>query len=180
MSTSPYLPGRIGSGFATPFNYYRPAISGYSGLYPYPQLYTPYGAYFTGGGFVTSGYGYGYGYSPYFVVPGAYGYDQPAVEEPPASPGRVVELSNEYPATLTLEFPAAAKVWLDGKAVEGEAGTVRELNSPVLKTGQTYTFKVKAQWDVKGKSYEYTREVTLGSGDRSKLLVMSGTPVAEK
>jgi uncharacterized protein (TIGR03000 family) len=100
----------------------------------------------------------------------------------------------EFPAVLTLEFPTAAQVWLDGVAVgeddanrlrpelvsaaAGGEATTRTLTSPVLKPGQQHTFKVKARWTVDGKTYETTREVTLGAGDRSKLLVLSGTPVA--
>jgi uncharacterized protein (TIGR03000 family) len=168
-----FRPGPLGmgAGFPTPFYYNRGVIGGYGGLYPYQQFYAPYSSYY--GGFVTGGYGY----SPYFTVPGPFAYDQPAMEyiPPPSVPQRVVELSDEYPANLTLEFPAAAKVWLDGKEVAGEPGKERVLTSPVLKTGQQYTFKLRAEWEVKGKTYEYTREVTLGPGDKSKLLVMSGT-----
>jgi uncharacterized protein (TIGR03000 family) len=91
---------------------------------------------------------------------------------------RMVELSGEYPATLALEFPAAAKVWLDGKSVAGAASKERVLTSPVLKPGQRHTFKIRAEWDAGGKTYEYAREVTVEDGGRSKLLVLSGSLVA--
>src|SRR6266540_2610135 len=80
-------------------------------LYPYASPY-----YFSGfgGGFITSGY-----YSPYFGIqgPGTYIDDYippPAPPSPPAAAPRIVQLSGELPATLTLEFPAPATVWLNG------------------------------------------------------------------
>lgn len=120
-------------------------------------------------------------YVPYGVTLGEVNVAPPAPEPIPRSglPQRGVELSNDYPASLTLEFPAAAKVWLDGKEVTGGAGKERVLISPVLKPGQRYTFKVRAEWDAGGKTYGYTREATLGSGDRSRLLVVSGSSVAD-
>jgi uncharacterized protein (TIGR03000 family) len=166
VGNSLYRPGPMGfgAGFGSPFYFNR----GYPGFYPYyyAPYYAPYTSYF-GGGF------YGdFGYSPYYAFP----YDQPAIEYIPApAPMRVVELSNEFPATLTLDFPAAAKVWLDGKEVEGEAATERVLTSAVLKPGQTYTFKVRAEWESNGKTYTYTREATLGPGDHSKVQVVRGT-----
>lgn len=174
--TSYYRPAYPGPSYTN-----RPVIGGYgyglTGLYPYTTLYPPYSAYVGGyyGGYY-GGYGYGSGYMPYPVA--SYAAEVPPVEVAP--PTRIVELSTEYPATLTLQFPAAAKVWLDGKEVPGDAAATRDLTSPVLTTGQTYTFKVRATWDVKGQPYEYTREVTLGPGDRSKLMVAAGTPVAQK
>jgi uncharacterized protein (TIGR03000 family) len=168
-----YFPGSVGTrgGFASPFYFNRGLGGGFGGGYSYSpfvdQFYGPFTAY--------SG-----GYLPYYGSPG------PVVEEPivvdvvPTTPARIVELSNEFPASLTMEFPAAAKVWLDGQPVAGEAGKERVLTSPVLKPGEKYTFKVRAEWDANGKTYEYTREVSAGPGDRSKLTVLSGTPVSGK
>lgn len=170
--TGSFRPGFMGfpAGYPSPFYYNRGIIGGYGGFYPYQNFYAPATSYF--GGFAG-----GYGYWPYFGTPGPFAYDQPAVEYIPAQspPQRIVELSNEYPATLTMEFPAAAKVWLNGKEAEGETGKERVLSSPVLKPGQQYTFKVRAEWERNGKTYEYTREATLGPGDRSKLTVLAGT-----
>lgn len=142
------------------------------------------------------GYGYrpylGYGFSPYDYGggydPGYYGYESYPYSwaDPTAgyypwnepAPQPVVTLSGEFPAVLTLEFPAAAEVWLDGKKVEGETANVRTLSSPVLRPGDRYTFHVRADWTVKGQTYDYNRDVTLETGARSRLLVLSGTPVA--
>lgn len=185
------VPG-VGPGLAAPRGpvfggfpmVYRPFGVGRRGVYsPGARFGTylayPYGAYYGGfgGGFITGGY-----YSPTFVVPFGGGYYQdsdlvaPAVQ-PAAPPAHVVELSGEAAATLTLEFPAPATVWLDGKEVPGKADAIRTITSPVLRPGQEYTFHVRARWNADGKTYEYSRNVALGAGDRSKLLVVSGTAV---
>jgi len=78
------------------------------------------------------------------------------------------------PATLTLKFPAAAKVWLDGKTVAGEAAAERTLTSPSLRPGEKYTFKVKAEWTADGAAKTYDREVTVGAGERTRVLVLGG------
>jgi uncharacterized protein (TIGR03000 family) len=137
--------------------------------------YRPYFSY----GFYPYGYGDGddpdydgYGLSPYPWVDPSVGYDSWNVPEPQ----RIVELSGEFPAVLTLEFPAPAEVWLDGKKVEGKAAAVRTISSPILKPGDRYTFHVKAGWTVKGQTYGYNRDVTLETGARSRLLVLLGTP----
>ena len=97
---------------------------------------------------------------------------------PPATPAGIV-LAREFPATLTLQLPAAADVWLDGKKQDGESDAVRELKSPVLKPGATHTFNVKARWTKGGKTYEAKRAVTLGPGDHSRLYIVSGDEVNE-
>lgn len=138
----------------------------------------PYGGYY--GGFFPGGYGYGFGgYNPYFAGNDAWAYpaDPVFVVPPPPAPARVVELSGQFPATLTLDFPAPAEVWLDGKEVAGAAATTRTLTSPVVRPGEQYTFHVKARWRTNGRTYEYARDVPLGPGERSRLLVVSGTAV---
>ena len=130
-------------------------------------------------GSATSFYG-GFGgfnrYSyPYFAGPG-FDYNEYAPPPiAPVAPLHVVALSGEFPAILTLEFPAPATVWLDGREVTGEPDAVRVLASPVLKPGEQFTFRIRARWELNGKRYEYSREAALGPGDRSKLLVVSGT-----
>lgn len=136
-----------------------------------------------------SPFGFGFGGYPGYGYYGYYGYDTvidptitiypgPAAPLPaPAEPN--VVLVNEFPATLTVRFPAAAEVWLDGKKVKGDAAEEVVLTSPVLKENQEYTFLVKARWESKGKTYEAKRAVTLRSGDRSRLSIISGDEVRE-
>ena len=119
------------------------------------------------------GYAFG-GYLPYGYAPLA-----PPPQAPAPEPRRepTVVLANEFPATLVLQFPAAADVWLNGQPVKGRAADERTLTSPVLKQGQRFTFEVKARWTRGGKTYESEQAVTLGPADRSRLFVVSGTEV---
>jgi len=101
---------------------------------------------------------------------------------PVAQPRRsepAVVLAQEFPATLALQFPASAEVWLDGKKVSSSGKEEQVLKSPVLRPDQTYTFLVKARWEKGGKTYEAKRAVTLGPSDHSRLLIVSGDEVRE-
>jgi uncharacterized protein (TIGR03000 family) len=121
------------------------------------------------------GFGYSYGgILPTYTAPA-----QPVGVDQPQRPEPVVVLVNEFPATLTVQFPAAAEVWVDGTKVKGDAVEEQILTSPVLKPTQQYTFLVKARWTMKGKTYEAKRAVTLGPGDRSRLMIVSGDEVRE-
>ena len=140
------------------------------------------------GGFGYSGFGFGgfsylpYGYAGYGYGYPTYGYSSnygpnatAGIPLPQASPG--IALANEFPAVLTLRFPAAAEVWLNGERMPGEPGQERVLTSPVLKPGGHYTFDVIARWTTGGKTFEAKRAITIDSGDRSRLSILSGTEV---
>jgi uncharacterized protein (TIGR03000 family) len=138
------------------------------------------------------GWGAGWGYQTYNPWVG-FGYSfggilpaYPTVPMPqvtttpePRQSDPVVVLAREYPATLTVQLPTAAQVWLDGKKVSDTTSEEHVLTSPILKQGDQYTFLVKARWTSKGKTYETKRAVTLGPGDRSRLLIVSGDEVKE-
>ncbi len=124
------------------------------------------------GGF---GYGYPYGYS--YPVPVPVPVDVPVQIGPPEPPP--ITLSNEFPAVLVLEFPAPAEVWVNGDKGSGDPITEWTLTSPVLKAGGEFTFDVKARWKSGGKTFEYTRSVTVAGGKRSRALVVTGTEVKE-
>jgi len=135
------------------------------------------------------GYGYGYGYYPYYGSYSDYGsypyYDDgypsygdsgtPDIQTPTPA-----YATPSVPAVLALEFPAPAEVWLDGKKVEGEAANLRTIQSPTLPAGDEYTFHIKARWTVKGQTNEYTRDVSVKAGERSRVVVVSGTAIEEK
>jgi uncharacterized protein (TIGR03000 family) len=172
-------------------------VAGPSMVVPGPSMVGP-GYRFGGGlvgGFVGPGYalggiggGYGYGYAPYY----GYGFsgDQfspfaPQFDFAQAPPlfSRPVQqtlvLANQFPATLVLDFPAAAEVWVAGTKGEGEPNTEWTLTSPTLQPGERYTFDVKARWKADGKTLEYNRSFTVAAGDRSRAHVLSGVPVKE-
>lgn len=132
------------------------------------------GGYGFGGWFPGYGYGYGYGL-PLYAAPVQFA--APAFVDPP--PERTIVLANEFPAVLVIQFPAPAELWVDGKKGDGEPNTEWTLTSPVLKAGGEYTFEVKARWKSGGKTFEYTRSVTVAGGQRSRALVVSGTEIKE-
>jgi hypothetical protein len=119
---------------------------------------------------------YGYWPDPYFELDPFAGY------YPGNDPGpqRVVALSGEFPAALTLEFPAPAEVWVDGTKLAGMPATVWTVRSSVLRSGDHHTFHVKAEWTTKGQTYEYHRDASVEAGAQSRLLVVSGTAVGAK
>lgn len=177
-------------GFATP-----PAGGGFRMVQapPLPRtsgfgLGVGYGTGYGLGGGYRSGYGYGggfitggYGYSPYYVVPqptyvGGGGGGPTFVPAEPSGAGLV---SGILPATLVIEYPAAAKVWLDGVEVPGDPDTTWTFTSRDLKRGETATFRVRGRWTANGKTFESVREIPLGPGARSRLLVVTGTEVRE-
>lgn len=125
------------------------------------------------------GYGYGVGYPAggLFAAPPAINITQSVTNVSAGGPVSTVVPIKDLPATLTLQFPNAAEVWVNGKKADGDAATERVLTSPTLKVGESHTFEVKARWMSGGKTYEATRTVTLGAGDRSRLLIVSGVEV---
>src|SRR5262245_8130777 len=139
----------------------------------FPSVYVPFYGFGAYGPVVPYGFGSPYGYG--------FGYDY-FLDTPAPLPARLTDpgpvLANEFPATLTVQFPGPAEVWLNGKQMEGKEEE-RQLTSPILKPGQSYTFEVKARWGQNGKTYEAQRTVTLGPGEKSRLFVVSGTEVKE-
>ncbi len=165
------------------YPYYVP-YSTYQGLAPIGPLPFSYGM----GPFIGS-YGSVYGSSFMYsgAVPSFFGMSAaglfapnslplPYSESSPA-PSYLVEVSGTFSASLALQFPAAATVWVNGKELAGKPATDRTITSPAIEAGQDYTFQIKAQWKANGKTYEYKREAKVGPGDRSKLIVLNGTEV---
>lgn len=171
VPSAPRYTGGFLGGFITP---------GYTGPgFPFSGIWGGYGGWY--------GYGWGggypyYGYSGY-QSPYASPFQPPVVGDGPAelppSSGPTIALANEFPATLTMEFPAAAEVWVNGKKAEGSAATEWTLTSPVMKSGESFKFEVKARWAAGGKTYEAERSVSVASGNRSRVLVIAGTQVKE-
>lgn len=172
-------PGGFGGGV-------RPAMLGPSIVVP---QFRPGGMF--GGGFFGPGYPFGgimggFGYAPYYgygnygnqfspFAPPDGGVSVPLAATGPTEPTLV--LSNEFPAVLTLEFPAAAEVWVNGKKSENEPSTEWTLTSPTLKAGGNYTFEVKARWKSDGQTLEFERSYTVVGGQRSKAYVLAGTVI---
>lgn len=88
-----------------------------------------------------------------------------------------MNLVRQSPAKLSVELPAAGELWVNGQKTDARSGTSFALSSPALSEGEQYTFDVKARWEEDGKTYEYTRAVTVEPGKRNAVQVISGTPV---
>jgi uncharacterized protein (TIGR03000 family) len=156
------------------YGYYRPWYGGYGryGYYPYSGF---------GLGLALGGLGYGYGYSyPYY---GSYGYPYYAdstyygpsyVENdvavvpsesyyPPAEPAPAVATS----ATLTVQLPADAKLWIDGQPT-AQTGPARTFQTPAnLEPGRTYSYKLTAEWVENSQTVTREREVTFQPGNQA-------------
>lgn len=106
---------------------------------------------------------------------------QPVVMAPPANPARLAEDADRAaataPATLTLELPAAADVWLDGEQQPSSADTTRTLTSPALAIGREFTFRIRARWIESGTTYEADKASTVRAGERGKVAIYAGTAV---
>lgn len=165
--------------------YWNRPPAGYFPMYPYHSLNY-------GGGFIGSGLGGGFVgnrfYNPFILGPwggGGWFYDfgpqfVPIEQAQPGPPEPFVPFSGEFTATLTLEFPAPASISLNGKELDGEPAISRTLTSPSVKPGEVYKFNIRARWMANGRTYEATREVAVGPGDRTRLLIVSGTTIEEK
>jgi uncharacterized protein (TIGR03000 family) len=107
----------------------------------------------------------------------------PAAPEPAAVPVAAFPAAKPVPAaapaagtkaSLTLKFPAKAKVWLDGRTAAGDDAAERTLTSPPLRAGEKYSFKVKAEWTDGGATRTYDRTVTVGAGESTRVIVLGG------
>lgn len=158
-----------------------PISNGSSSLYP---VQTPVPSPFSVGGGSLSA-------PPQILVPsggwGGINYPRPvyrvivppeADPVPAAQPATVV-LVGDGTATLAVQLPAPAQLWVDRKKIDGQPVTELTLTSPALKAGESHTFEVKGRWAARGKTFEVTRSVTVAVGVRSKLTVVSGTEVKE-
>ncbi len=162
------------------------------------RLFSPFGprfgpCYGLNGGILPSCYGPGFPFSGVWLGGFGFGYPYlvpavpvlPAPNPVPAAPTGLpaaappVIISNEFPAVLVVEFPAAAELWLNGVKAEGGPQTEWTLTSPVLKPGGEYTFEVKARWSVADKTFEYRRSLSVAGGKRSRALVLAGTEVRD-
>ena len=68
-------------------------------------------------------------------------------------------------ASLTVEVPAAAEIWLEGVKTK-QAGTMRTFVSPELTPGKEYTYEIRGRWLENGKEIQQTRNVVVHAGDQ--------------
>jgi uncharacterized protein (TIGR03000 family) len=68
------------------------------------------------------------------------------------------------PARLTVEVPEAAKLYVDGTLVNGDAAT-RNFHTPDLTPGKTFYYDLKAEVTVNGKTVKEEKRVLVRAGD---------------
>jgi uncharacterized protein (TIGR03000 family) len=68
------------------------------------------------------------------------------------------------PARLTVELPAAAKLYVDGSLVNGDT-TTRNFHTPDLTPGKTFYYDLKAEVTVGGKTVTEEKRVLVKAGD---------------
>jgi uncharacterized protein (TIGR03000 family) len=123
------------------------------------------------------GYGYGYtpSYYPYgddFAQPDVYQSYYPYQFALPTQPlaARPLAVPNRAPPPDKAEVQIfvvdpAAEIWFNGVKME-QTGQERELLTPELTPGKSYTYEVRARWTQNGKQYERTRSITVRAGEQ--------------
>jgi uncharacterized protein (TIGR03000 family) len=81
-------------------------------------------------------------------------------------------------AHITLQVPAGAEVWFDGKTTK-QTGPIRHFNSPPLQPGKNYVYGIRVRWTKDGKSVEETRRVNVQANDRLSLDLARSPNVAQ-
>lgn len=95
----------------------------------------------------------------------------------PATVFQRLASSGQTKATLVMEFPAAAEIWVDGKKCDGKQAAEWIVTSPLLQASAKHTFEVKAKWEIGGKTFESTRSISVSAGDRNRLIELAGVEV---
>lgn len=127
----------------------------------------------------SAGYGSCFGSGPVYFGPD---FHQPAFMVPTATGSGIVEgglgaaptitidhatakaKPNAAPARLTVELPAAAKLYVDGELVKGESAN-RNFHTPDLPGGKTFYYDLKAEVEVNGKTVTEEKRVLVKAGD---------------
>ena len=83
-----------------------------------------------------------------------------------ARPSISVEVAGDDKATasLSVELPAAAKLYVDGHLIAG-AGEARQFHTPELPRGQAFFYEVKAEVEVNGKVEVESKRVVVKAGE---------------
>jgi uncharacterized protein (TIGR03000 family) len=157
---------------AAPAQYEYGFRSRFGGTAPRSSFYAPNSLTMNYQGVVGRGYpGYGVAGLPGdFSNPFVPRNIAPARLEPVIIPEVIPE---ELPATLTVEFPAPAAVWANGKPVSARSLQIA-LDTPPLRYGETFDIRIRARWEVKGKPVEYARTVEVSGGRSVRLTVLAG------
>jgi len=125
-------------------------------FYTFPAEYTP---------LVASGFPYSW--------PGA-GMGRYASSAPrPIRSAPAVRQEEVQTASLQLQVPADATVWLEGQRTT-QKGTERQFVSPPLAPDKAYGYQLRVVWRENGREIQETRRLLVRAGDRQKIMFLAG------
>jgi uncharacterized protein (TIGR03000 family) len=88
------------------------------------------------------------------------------VEAPPEVPPPVAALAKPAPLEVEVHVPRAdARLYIDG-AESKSTGVVRKFATPPSDSTAAYTYELRAEWSVDGRTTTHTKRVTGRAGER--------------
>jgi uncharacterized protein (TIGR03000 family) len=82
--------------------------------------------------------------------------------------GEMGSLNGDAPATLVVSLPADAKLTVDGHTTTSTTA-LRHFTTPPLERGKVYSYSLRAEMTVDGKSESVTRPVTVRAGEETRV-----------
>jgi uncharacterized protein (TIGR03000 family) len=187
-----------GSGMVGGYNSTN-GLGGY-GAYGTGGFYRGYSPYYGGRGLWGYGPGYywgpvdgyyGYSSGSYYPFNGGLGTGSYASPGYPSAPidrgiyGTILDPAfagsrssavpaRSVPAIVMVTVPTNAKVWFDDNPTMS-TGTVRQYNTPPLQPGGSYTYTIRATWDVDGKPVSQTQAATVTPGESVRVVFPATT-----
>src|SRR5262249_2762648 len=100
---------------------------------------------------------------PGSVVPGTPTTPSKPADDKPADDKKKTRIEGAAPATLVVELPANAKLFIDDMAVKATAG-VRTFDAPALEPGRPYYYMVRIERMRDGQPISETRRIIVRAG----------------
>jgi uncharacterized protein (TIGR03000 family) len=92
----------------------------------------------------------------------------PVVPDPGAATRRILPSNPGNSAFIDVSVPADAKIYVNGYLTK-KTGEYRRYESKDLKPGKQYTFEIRAERLVDGKTVDETKNITVVAGEKKKL-----------
>ncbi len=94
---------------------------------------------------------------------GPVGPEGPRLDGPPQHQGQSPSSLPGTRAWVSVQVPARAEVWFDGKKMTAN-GSVRRFRTPPLMLGNRYTYDVSARWEENGRPVTQSQSVFVTAG----------------